>query len=81
MPSSCRMVRRHPVESSSIRAIGYDRRTRELWVEYRTRYTPYAYVGVPPYVFAELQSAESKGGFVNRVIKPRYPFERRHWPS
>ncbi len=72
------MVKMRPVKgSSSIRAVGYDRRTAELWIEYRSSPRFYACLGVPPRVFAELQQADSKGRYVNRVVKRRYPYEDR----
>ena len=39
------------------------------------------YFGVPPEVYDELEEAESKGGYVNSVIK-LYPYEYRgRWPN
>jgi len=71
------MVTMHPVESSSIRAIGYDETAEELWIEFHSAPDPYVYFGVPPDVYGELQEAESKGGYVNLKIKPQYPYEHR----
>ncbi len=31
------MVRMRPVDSSAIRAVGYDARRQELWIEYHSR--------------------------------------------
>ena len=61
-----------PVESSAVARIGYDAESEEAYVEYLGGGL-YAYEGVPPDVFEELAEAESKGTFVNAVIK-RYPF-------
>lgn len=75
------MLRVSEVESSSIRAIGYDPEKYEVWVEFLTRPGPYVYFGVPPEVYSELKEAESKGGYVNEVIK-QYPYEYRgRWPN
>ena len=71
------MVTMHPVESSSIRAISYDEQAGELWVEFRSSPDPYVYLSVPPDVYAELEDAESKGEYVNLMIKPYYDFEHR----
>ncbi len=68
------MPRMHPVESSAIARIGYDAGPEEAYVEYLGG-ALYAYRGVPDRVFEELANAESKGTFVNSVIK-RYPFRR-----
>lgn len=64
--------RMHPVESSAVARIGYDSATEEAYVEYLGGGL-YAYEGVPAEVFEELANAESKGTFVNAVIK-KYPF-------
>lgn len=66
--------RMHPVESSAVAMIGYDAEAEEAYVEYLGG-DLYAYEGVPADVFDELASAESKGTFVNAVIK-EYPFRR-----
>lgn len=64
--------RMHSVESSAVARIGYDSVTEEAYVEYLGGGL-YAYEGVPAEVFEELTNAESKGTFVNAVIK-EYPF-------
>jgi hypothetical protein len=62
----------HPVESSAVARIGYDSEMEEAFVEYLDG-DLYAYEGVPPDVFEALANAESKGTFVNAMIK-EYPF-------
>jgi hypothetical protein len=62
------------VESSAVTRIGYDPEAEEAYVEYLGG-ALYAYRGVPLSVFEELVEADSKGTFVNAVIK-RYPFRR-----
>jgi len=64
----------HPVESSAVASIGYDAKAEAVYVEYLGGGL-YAYRGVPPGVFVELTNADSKGTFVNAVIK-RYPFRK-----
>jgi hypothetical protein len=66
-----------PVNSSSIAAIGYDSDTRELTVRFRDSRRSYTYLAVEPEIFAALQQASSKGGFVNSRIKDHYRYERR----
>jgi KTSC domain len=61
-----------PVESTAVARIGYDPEAEEAFVEYLGG-DLYAYEGVPPSIFEELANAESKGTFVNAVIK-EYPF-------
>ena len=74
------MATMHPVESSSIRAIGYDAGAEELWIEFHSSPDPYVYFEVLPEVYAELEEAESKGEYVNLTIKPHYRFEHRRRP-
>jgi hypothetical protein len=62
----------HRVDSRAVKAIGYDAEAEEAYVEYLDG-DLYAYEGVPAGVFEELTNAESKGTFVNEVIK-EYPF-------
>lgn len=62
----------NPVESSAVASIGYDAEAEEAYVEYLGGGL-YAYEGVPADVFEELANADSKGTFVNAVIK-QYPF-------
>jgi hypothetical protein len=58
------MLRMIPVESSHIRAIGYDFDAQRLHVEYKTDRT-YTWDGVPPEKFAGLMAAESHGKYLN----------------
>jgi hypothetical protein len=71
----------HPVESSSIRSIGYDEQAEELWIEFHSSPDPYVYFEVPPEVYDELEEADSKGEYVNLMIKPSYDFEHRRRPA
>lgn len=64
--------RMHSVESSAVKTIGYDAEAEEAFVEYLGGGL-YAYEGVPAEVFEELANAESKGTFVNTMLK-EYPF-------
>ena len=63
------------VNSSGIRWIRYDERTRTLDVAY-TNSGEYRYSDVGPEVYAWLARADSKGKFVNRLIKEKYRYER-----
>jgi hypothetical protein len=60
------------VESSSIEAVGYDSKDREIYIRFLNGAT-YAYGESDQSTFEELLSASSIGSYVNRVIKPRCP--------
>ena len=63
------------VNSRGIRWIRYDGQTRTLDVAY-TGSGEYRYFDVGPEVYAWLVRAESKGKFVNRLVKDKYRYER-----
>ncbi len=58
------------VDSSAIRAIGYD--GHWLFVQFWTSDTIYAHPHVPYSVYLDLMQAESKGAFYNQNIRGRY---------
>jgi hypothetical protein len=60
------------VDSSNIEAIGYDIENAELHVRFIKGGT-YVIRGVPQDVYDGLMSADSKGSYYNRFIKPNYP--------
>ena len=59
-----------PVNSSAIRAIGYDGHT--LAVQFTTSATVYTHPGVPYEVYAGLMEASSMGAYFHRHIRGRY---------
>jgi hypothetical protein len=59
------------VESSAVRAIGYDAATRALYVEFHDGDT-YVYAGVPPREHRALLDADSIGAYFNTRIRPAY---------
>ena len=63
------------VNSKGIRWIRYDEQTRTLDVAYAGS-GEYRYFDVGPEVYAWLARAESKGKFVNRLVKEKYRYER-----
>ncbi len=75
MPVTRLWIRRNPVESSSIVSEGYDVPTNSLDIEF-VGGGVYLYLDVPPSVYAQFRAADSKGGFVNTVVKKRYRFMR-----
>lgn len=64
------------IESSSVAAVGYDPATRKLYLRFRGTGQAYVYYEVAPSTFADLMDAESKGGFVNTMIKGSYNYRR-----
>jgi hypothetical protein len=59
------------VNSTSIASIGYDRKKRVLEIEFRLSGDLYRYFDVPEEEHAALMAAESKGTYLNQVLKPR----------
>ena len=62
------------VVSSNIEAIGYDPQTRELHVRFLKSGATYVYYEVDAWVFEELMRADSKGSYLNRMIKRKYQY-------
>ena len=60
-----------PVNSSAIRAVGYDYDGSTLTVEFHTGRT-YDHPGVPYSVYVEFMNTLSKGTYYNRHIRGRY---------
>ena len=68
-------MERQPVESSSLRSVGYDAQRRELEIEFHDG-TVYLYGNVPEDVCAALLQAESKGGYFNAEIREQYVYHK-----
>ena len=66
-----RPVRRVPVESTSVKSVGYDPDTGTMEVEFVSG-AVYEYLGVPPKVHRELVGAESIGGYFTQYVRDRY---------
>ena len=64
-----------PVESSNIAAIGYDKETKTLKVQFKGG-ADYFYKGVPAEHFAKLKDADSLGSYLGKHIKGTYPHEK-----
>jgi len=60
-----------PIESEAISAVGYDESSRVLRVTFYTGRS-YEYLDVPPDEYGRFLSAESRGTYVNQVIKRAY---------
>lgn len=63
------------VESSTINKIGYAD-DGDLVVEFASG-TMYTYHNVPVSVFEEFKKAESKGKFLNAMIKGNYDYQKK----
>lgn len=59
-----------PVQSSNIRAIGYDESTKTLAVQFANGI--YHYAGIDPELFQSLTAADSKGKFFQQNIRPHF---------
>jgi len=65
-----------PVSSSNVQAIGYDEANQLLYVRFNNN-SLYCYQGVPLAEFDGLQSASSKGSYLNVNIKKGQYLYRR----
>lgn len=68
------MVDMVPVLSSTVREVGYDDESSELYVRFDNGV--YAYTGVPPHVFTDLVSTPSAGGYFSSYVKTRYDYRK-----
>jgi hypothetical protein len=63
------------VESTTVRSVGYQRRSRILEIEFQSG-AVYQYVDVPARVYEQFWEAESKGKYFNDEIREAYGFVR-----
>ena len=66
---------RDTVASSKVAAIGYDRPTQTLEVEF-VKGSVYQYYGVPEDLYGKIMREPSKGRFLNTYIRDSYPHSR-----
>ena len=59
------------IESEAIKAVGYDDDRRALRVTYHNDKS-YEYLDVSPEEYRQFMQAESRGAYMNEVIKPTY---------
>ena len=71
------VMRRVPVRSSVLAAVGYDEQTALLEVEF-TSGDVYRYFAVPPSVHRALMEADSPGAYFNRTISDHYPTRQQY---
>jgi hypothetical protein len=67
-------MHRVPVISKALVSVGYDSHTQQLEIEFRGGRV-YRYNGVSGGAFQFLMRAQSKGGYVNRMIEGRYAYQ------
>ena len=65
------------VESSNIKAIGYDSKKWILRIQFKAGEMNYDFKGVNPEKFQQFMEAESKGHFFFSKIKGKYQFEKK----
>jgi hypothetical protein len=70
---------REYLTSTSVEWIEYDASARTLEIAFESG-GMYRYLDVPATVYDQLRAAESKGRFVNEVVKPRYRYARLQPP-
>ena len=63
------------VESTTLGSAGHDAQSAVLELQFRNG-AIYQYFLVPPSVYRDLLGAHSKGGYFNRNIRGRYPYQR-----
>jgi KTSC domain len=61
--------------STAVAWASYDAHHRSMHAAYREKMRVYKYKAVPPKEFRNLVSADSKGTYINRFIKPVYEYE------
>ena len=66
-------MQRQPVESSMLRSAGYDPERSILELEFNNGRI-YRYFGVPPEIFDELMTAESKGRYFLDQVDDLFPY-------
>jgi hypothetical protein len=70
-------MRRHYVQSSAIRSVGFNPENKVLEVEFVSG-TIYRYSGVPEFVYREFMASPSKGRFFDYLIRDRFPTKQIH---
>lgn len=66
------MPKMEPVQSTCLRAAGYDAASRRLYLEFVSNWKTYTFYRVPVEVYGRLMAAPSKGTFYRDHIKGRY---------
>ena len=70
-PTIASRIKREPVSSSGLAAVGYSRQLQALEIEFRDG-SIYRYADVPRSLYRDLMSAESKARFYNRHVRRKF---------
>ena len=69
-------IKMHPVVSSNILAVGYDKDKRELKITFKSGAT-YVYSNVPLALYDGIFTSDSAGKFVQQyIVKGKYKFNK-----
>lgn len=68
-------MKKSPVESSAIKAVGYDETKKELHVDFHGTGT-YIYDNVQPATHRAMMEADSIGKFVHNYVKGYHPHRK-----
>jgi hypothetical protein len=68
------------LSSSSISSVTYDPKDGLLQVVFRRTGHVYVYFGVLRAIYRDLMDADSKGTFLNQVLKPNFEYARVEIP-
>lgn len=66
---------KHIVESTNLDWVGYDEKTKELYIQFKSGGL-YVYYKVPKNIFEDLLKAGSKGRYHNIKIKYNYAYKK-----
>jgi hypothetical protein len=69
------VVDRQNVNSSNLKSVGYDPKTKTLEIEFKSAAT-YQYYDVPKSEYDALMAANSHGVYFSGYIKPNYRWQR-----
>lgn len=64
------------VESSNLSSFDYNEELKELRIRFKSSDAVYVYMGVPFAVGRQFMTAESKGSFLAKSIKPKYKVKK-----
>ncbi len=68
-------MERTPVTSSNVESVGFDKATRTLEISFHSGRV-YQYAGVHPNTHRHLMNAPSKGKFVHKNVRDRFPYTK-----
>ena len=68
-------MERKPVNSSNVASVGFDKATRTLEIGFHNGGV-YQYAGVHPNTHRHLMNAPSKGTFVWKNVRDRFPYQK-----